>query len=122
MSNNNRPNPFKQLNLGSAEDETPAAEYQYRAEVICSTVSSEAITALVAETAPGEWSYGYDILFANGRKAFRYPSREYGVFITEQDAILYFCGCILSCRDNFTAEAIDMVKERTLELMQHTLF
>lgn len=84
--------------------------------------SNESVRLLLQEAMPGKWIYGYVIYLENGREISRKPSLEYGCCVSENDAILHFLGLILSLKDIFSAEAIEIVNEMLGRKAQLNLF
>lgn len=52
----------------------------------------ERVVLLIGQVAPDKFAIGYDIFFADGRRAGRLPSLEFGYFVREREAKLYFVG------------------------------
>ena len=47
----------------------------------------ERVVLLIGQVAPDKFAIGYDIFFADGRRAGRLPSLEFGYFVRERSSI-----------------------------------
>ena len=84
--------------------------------------SNESVRLLLVEAEPGKWVYGYYIYLEDGRELSRGPSLEYGYCVTENDAVLHFLGLLLSFRNLFSNEAVEIINNLVMQKAQLSLF
>lgn len=77
---------------------------------------------LIGQVAPDKFAIGYDIFFADGRRAGRLPSLEFGYFVREREAKLYFLGYIKQNRSRFLPSTIEAVDDLIRTIIQPGLF
>lgn len=82
----------------------------------------ERVVLLIGQVAPDKFAIGYDIYFADGRRASRLPSLEYGYFASERDAKLYFLGYIKQYSMRFLPSTIEAADELIRKIIQPPLF
>lgn len=82
----------------------------------------ERVVLLIGQVAPDKFVIGYDIFFADGRRAGRLPSLEFGYFVREREAKLYFLGYIKQNRSRFLPSTIEAVDDLIRTIIQPGLF
>ena len=82
----------------------------------------ERVVLLIGQVAPDQFAIGYDIFFADGRRAGRLPSLEFGYFVREREAKLYFLGYIKQNRSRFLPSTIEAVDDLIRTIIQPGLF
>lgn len=78
----------------------------------------ERVVLLIGQVAPDKFAIGYDIFFADGRRAGRLPSLEFGYFVREREAKLYFLGYIKQNRSRFLPSTIEAVDDLIRTIIQ----
>lgn len=82
----------------------------------------ERVELLIAQVSSDKYALGYDIYFADGRRASRLPSLEYGYFASERNAKLYFLGYIKQYSMRFLPSTIEAADELIRKIIQPPLF
>ena len=82
----------------------------------------ERVVLLIGQVAPDKFAIGYDIFFAGGRRAGRLPSLEFGYFVREREAKLYFLGYNKQNRSRFLPSTIEAVDDLIRTIIQPGLF
>lgn len=82
----------------------------------------ERVELLIAQVSSDKYALGYDIYFADGRRASRLPSLEYGYFMKEREAKLYFLGYIKQNQARFLPSTVEAVEELIRSTIQPELF
>lgn len=82
----------------------------------------ERVEFLIAQVSSDKYALGYDIYFADGRRASRLPSLEYGYFTSERNAKLYFLGYIKQHSARFLPSTIEAADELIRKIIQPPLF
>ena len=93
----------------------------YKKEVVVDN-RRERVVLLIGQVAPDKFAIGYDIFFADGRRAGRLPSLEFGYFVREREAKLYFLGYIKQNRSRFLPSTIEAVDDLIRTIIQPGLF
>ena len=84
--------------------------------------STESVQILVADGGNNRWAFGYNINFANGRRANRLPCLEMGYCTSERNAILYFLGYIKKYASMFSENVIYETNRLIGQYSQNSLF
>lgn len=83
---------------------------------------TESVQILVADGGNDRWAFGYNINFANGRRANRLPCLEMGYCSSERNAILYFLGYIKKYASMFSENVIYETNRLIGQYSQDSLF
>lgn len=82
----------------------------------------EIVKILVADAGNNRIAVGYNIYFLNGRHADKLPTLEAGVFVSKNNAILFFLGYIKKYASMFSNNVIFEVNRLIGEYSQSKLF
>lgn len=102
-----RKNRYESL-LVSCDSNAP--EVQYEKDTTVSSHPAETVRIFTARV-DGVWVFGYQVHWANGQSSFRLPTKQIGMFRSEQDALLYGVGYMLSFRDYFKEDTVFNLRE-----------
>lgn len=98
-------NPYEYLKIPYLDD---SPEYQPSSEIRISATSHESVFIHTAQ-ADGYWIYGYQVYWANGQTSLRRPSKNFGLFKSEQDARLHCIGFMKAYLSHFLPETADNI-------------
>lgn len=113
-------NPFESLRCPGIPD-SDVIRTNYKTITVFSD-RTESVQILVADGGNNRWAFGYNINFADGRRANRLPCLEMGYCTSEQNAILYFLGYILKYNSMFSDNVIHEMNRLIAVYSQPSLF
>lgn len=116
----NEKNPYENLRHPGIDDTVVMLITPYKVIDIYKSEQEE-IQILIAHSMQNHYTFGYRISFKSGRKADRTPSLESGWFNNTEEAVLYFLGLIISCKQWFSPELIIEVRKLCVEYGQTKL-
>lgn len=82
----------------------------------------EIVKILVTDIGNGQFAFGYDIYFLDGRHVCRLPSSELGLCTSANNAVLYFLGYIKKHHYMFSENVIHEVDKLIGRYRQLSLF
>ena len=112
-------NPYEKYRVREFENWGESRNYSSHAVV---DDRRERVELLIAQVTNNKFAIGYDIYFADGRRASRLPSLEYGYFVSERDAKLYFLGYIKQYSARFLPSTIEAADDLIRKITQLELF
>lgn len=113
-------NPFESLRCPGVPD-SDVIRTNFKTITVFSD-RTESVQILIADGGNGRWAFGYNINFANGRRANRLPCLEMGYCTSEQNAILYFLGYIKKYASMFSDNVIYETNRLIGQYSQNSLF
>lgn len=113
-------NPYKHL-CKKADGLPDGPIREYKSTTIFYS-NHESITMLTSEPQPGRIYIGYLIYLQDGHTTNRLPNPAYGYCETQQAALLYFLGYLLSWSRRFSREAVDSFLLQIKQNAQTSMF
>lgn len=114
-------NPYEYLKQEFLGEVSPVEQPDAKA---CTIIGSdgESITLLTGQLRSGEYVYGYDVRWANGRRSSLPVEPHDGVFRSEREALLYIVGFMLSFAEYFNEGTRNSLRDKEKQLLQIPLF
>lgn len=116
MKSTKHPNPYEHLKLDRLCNFDPVAP---QSTWVITEHPDERVAILTSALEQGEWCYGYQVCWKNGRISYLEPDPQKGLFASQREAQLYALG-FMSLYASYFTEATNTAILKSISIKSQT--